>query len=131
MTKMTLDKLFSETFMSELLTVEDKNPPYDISGADGEEVLGTMSQLERKLWSLAKKYGKISGALKVQAKFDAATEQEKSRLYNASNDADYQSAAILELFWALIRERLQVTPGFAIGARTGFTIVQFRKREYF
>lgn len=116
--------LIDGTFLAELLTVEDKDPGKKIE--ENEEIVGDMTELEKKIYALSNANGKMSGYLALKAMYDLSDgDEHESTLLQAHRLKD-QSKCLKDLLWALIWERLNDTIGHrAIGVRKGFRIVAF------
>ena len=122
--------LLEDTFLIGLRDVEIKEPNAEMGhNSRDEEIVGEMSELERRCYSLSHEYGKTAGFMMLKAEYDAPP-SEHEMLIERAQDSMNQSKCLKELMWALIRERLSDQIGErAIGVRTEFRIVAFEGED--
>lgn len=124
---MDLNELFKGTFIEELATVAPQTPR-NHKAQDGEEVIGMMTDLEKRLLALRQEASKAVEAYKFKIQFDAESEDEVDALASRAALAETKNQALNTLLWALMRNRLG-NLGKAMGIRSGGEIVLSPEEE--
>jgi hypothetical protein len=131
--KMTLDELFEGTFMKELLAEDlvQNEPKEDIDIERGEEVIGEMTELERRLFAFSSKCMKIGGGIHLKVEYESLSREEEANLMEAMANLASIGKAVKKLLWATIRDRLviELAGPYSVGVRREFKIVRFEDRS--
>ncbi len=124
---MTLDQLFKDTFLMELLDIEKGDfvdPDIDKDEDGGETVIGEMNELEIRLYTLAR-WKKDS----IESLCPDCRDEKKDEIKAKCSPLKSQTKRLTEIMWASIQDRLNSWDYDGIGVREGFQIVSFDNRE--
>ncbi len=137
MTPLTLPvagSIFEE--MAEILASGDFEPSVADPVAEGETVIGTMTDIEKAIYSLRNRQADRANA-RANQRIHEAQEQGKAFreiIESISGELISEKAihsAFAELLWASIRKTIggQANEGGGIGMREGYQIVQLKEKE--
>lgn len=96
---------------------------------EGEEVIGELNELECRLRALGLKYGKLGGAMRLKAEYDAESKEEEMSLVTQAQAIIDAGKGLISVVWSNIRMRFNVGHEYGVGIRDGLKIVQFKHKE--
>ena len=96
---------------------------------NGEEIIDELNELECRLRALGLKYGKLGGAMRLKAEYDAESREEELMLVTQAQSILDAGKALIAIVWSNIRMRLNVGHEYGIGIREGIKFVQFKHKD--
>lgn len=109
----------------QLSNLEDKDIVEPIKELESSEpVLGQMSELAKKLWTLKWWAQKDGSQASVDAHFASSSEQ-RVELMAKARELEFKSQAIDEIMWVTIREDIGNWQD-SLGVRSGFVVIKMQ-----
>jgi len=125
MSQIDLNELLNDTFLQELVSIDYVDPGNEVEEKD--TVIGEMNDLEKRLYALLAKYGRMKGHLKIKIRYDNMTSDERKTLIAAHLEMNIISEVLHSLMWALIRIRFGEEK--SLGLRENFLIVSYEDKN--
>lgn len=119
--------LLKDSFLEEIIDVEIKHSP-DSEVERDETVIGTMSELEKRLYSLSRETKRMAAMMTISLQFDENSDDSKEKLIRTIESLKARHNCCMEIIFTIIRDRLisEIPENSGLGIRENFQVVTYK-----